>query len=94
MKALHLHITGRVQGVGFRDWLVAQATARHLSGWVRNLDDDTVETLISGEDEAVDACVQSCHRGPPMARVDNLTQTLAAPPANAGFLRLPSMTRR
>ena len=57
MKALHLLITGRVQGVGFRDWLIQEATARGLTGWVRNVNRDKVEAVICGPDEAVELCV-------------------------------------
>jgi acylphosphatase len=65
-----LTITGRVQGVGYRDW--AMVTARHLglSGWVRNRSDGSVEALVVGDDTAVGQMIEACRRGPTMARVD------------------------
>ena len=67
-----LTITGRVQGVGYRDWTIT--TARHfgLSGWVRNRTDGAVEALIVGDDQAVGEMIDACRRGPTMARVDNV----------------------
>ncbi len=68
--ALRLSITGRVQGVGYRDWAMREARALGLRGWVRNRRDGSVEALAVGPDEAVQLFVQSCHRGPGPARVD------------------------
>ena len=60
-----LRIAGRVQGVGYRDWLMREAQAHGLSGWVRNRRDGTVEALIAGEMPAVQAVLLACRRGPP-----------------------------
>jgi acylphosphatase len=70
--ALRLTITGRVQGVGYRDWATHEARQLGLKGWVRNRRDGSVEALAVGPDEAVQLFVQSCHRGPAMARVDGV----------------------
>ena len=70
MKTVHLRIRGRVQGVWFRAWTVRTASGMGVSGWVRNRSDGTVEAVLSGSAEQVDALVQACHRGPPTARVD------------------------
>jgi acylphosphatase len=91
MKHLHLRITGQVQGVGFRDWLVRKATKLQLSGWVRNAGADTVETVLSGEDDAVDACVQLCRHGPPMAHVNNVHATATTAPGEPGFTKRSSV---
>ena len=73
----HLTISGRVQGVGFRWSLYAQATALGLSGWVRNRRDGSVEALIGGTPESVDALTEWVWTGPPGARVERvLTQNL------------------
>lgn len=69
MKTLHLIIHGRVQGVGYRDWLQATARLHHLHGWVRNLTNGTVEAVLAGPDEAVMACLSACHQGPGAANV-------------------------
>lgn len=94
MKTMHLVITGRVQGVGFRDWLVAEAQLLGLSGWVRNVGRDAVEALISGDPGAVQACLQACRRGPRMASVQNITEKIAEPPAEPGFVKRASLPDR
>ena len=63
MAAKRLIIAGRVQGVGFRDWLTTHAQAAGLSGWVRNRSNGTVEALIAGETAAVEELVRQCLRG-------------------------------
>ncbi len=91
MKATHLLITGRVQGIGFRDWLVAEANRLGLDGWVRNIGYDKVEALIAGDTEAVEECLRACRRGPPMAAVDSITDTHAEPPSEPGFVKRASL---
>lgn len=66
-------IHGRVQGVGFRWSLTEKAGELGLDGWVRNRSDGSVEALLSGPAEAVDALTAWAHRGPPHARVDRVT---------------------
>jgi len=68
----HLRISGRVQGVGYRWSLCAEAERLGLSGWVRNRRDGSVEALLSGPIEAVDALTLWAQRGPAMARVDSV----------------------
>jgi acylphosphatase len=63
-------IQGRVQGVGYRVWVEGEARARGLKGWVRNRRDGGVEALFAGAEQAVAEMIESCRRGPPMARVD------------------------
>ena len=67
-----LFIHGRVQGVGFRWALTEEARKLCLDGWVRNRDDGSVEALLIGPQEAVDALTVWAHRGPPRARVDRV----------------------
>jgi acylphosphatase len=62
-------VSGRVQGVWFRDGCAREAQARGVHGWVRNLADGGVEAAFEGAPAAVDALVEWCRRGPPRARV-------------------------
>ena len=75
MKRLtrRLIISGRVQGVGFRWSLQAQAVALKLDGWVRNRRDGSVETLVSGDPDAVEQLTAWAFEGPPSARVDQVS---------------------
>lgn len=64
-----LQIHGRVQGVFFRQSTRSEALELGVCGYVRNLDDGTVEACIGGERPAVEKLVQYCHKGPPRATV-------------------------
>lgn len=74
MKTLHLRITGRVQGVWFRESMRQEADRLGITGWVCNRADGSVEAVIQGVDEAVDALLAWTHKGPPMARVEQVVQ--------------------
>ena len=73
MKTLHLQIEGRVQGVWFRESMRREAERLGVTGWVRNAPDGSVEAVVQGADEAVDALIEWARSGPPLARVDRLT---------------------
>jgi acylphosphatase len=87
MRARRVVIRGRVQGVGYRDWMVREATRLGVQGWVRNRADGAVEALVDGEDAAVQALLSACRRGPMLARVDEIIEDFADPPDGPGFLR-------
>ena len=72
----HWLIEGRVQGVGYRMWLQAEAEAAGVTGWVRNLSDGRVEAVLRGLPEALDRLEVVARRGPAQAKVD---QVVAAP---------------
>lgn len=69
----HLYITGRVQGVVYREYARAKAEKLGLTGWVRNLRDGRVEAVIEGEREKVEEMVDFCREGcSPFARVGDI----------------------
>jgi acylphosphatase len=78
-------VRGRVQGVGFRYSLGERARSRAIAGWVRNNPDGSVEAVLEGAPEAVDALVAWCHRGPAGARVDDVRVELEEPSGERGF---------
>ena len=70
MKArAHVFVSGRVQGVFFRSEARYEARKRGVSGWVRNLPDDSVEAVFEGEEENVKKLLEFCRRGPGGAKV-------------------------
>jgi len=69
MVTRQIHVKGRVQGVGYRDALRAQADAAGVRGWVRNRSDGSVEAVLQGSAHAVDGVIAWAHRGPAAARV-------------------------
>jgi acylphosphatase len=91
MKTVKVRIHGQVQGVWFRGWTVEEASARGLSGWVRNVHDGSVEALFAGDAAKVDEMVQRCHQGPPAAAVTRVDarETDETPPT--GFEQAPSV---
>lgn len=79
MIARRLVISGRVQGVGYREAMVAAARAARLAGWVCNHRDGTVLALVQGEPAAVEQVIAWCRRGPPAARVTAVDAAPADP---------------
>lgn len=71
-ERLHAIIYGRVQGVNFRYYTLLQAQALHLTGWVANRPDGTVEVVAEGPHPALDELLAFLHRGPSHARVDHV----------------------
>lgn len=60
----HVFVSGRVQGVFFRQRTKQEAQSRGVTGWVRNLDDGRVEAVFEGEEDDVEALVAFCRSGP------------------------------
>lgn len=69
MTRVHVLVSGKVQGVWFRESTRQEAERLGVAGWVRNLPDGRVEALFTGPPAAVDEIVDWCHRGPPAAQV-------------------------
>jgi len=69
---VHVVVTGRVQGVGFRAFTEYHATQKKLHGWVRNCRDGTVEVEAEGPRPVLDAFLQVLEQGPTLSRVANI----------------------
>lgn len=81
-----VRITGRVQGVCYRQSTVERVAPLGLTGWVRNLADGSVEVLFEGERARVEQAIAWCRQGPPRARVDAVAvEWLDGPPECQGF---------
>lgn len=87
---VQVRIRGRVQGVWYRGWTVDQATARGLSGWVRNRQDGSVEAIFRGPEYAVHDMVRLCAKGPPTAQVSSVTDVPCGAAVEEGFGQLPT----
>ena len=90
MKAKRLIISGRVQGVGYRAWMVETARTLGVSGWVRNRVDGSVEALVAGDMASVEELSRLCRRGPRMAEVSSIDEDMADPPEYPGFRQVPT----
>jgi acylphosphatase len=88
MTAQRIYVSGRVQRVGYRDWVVRTARQLGVRGWVRNLNDGRVELLADGDDDAVGALTEACREGPPLADVAHVEAVAAESDRNArGFTK-------
>jgi acylphosphatase len=68
----HVYVSGRVQGVFFRDSARQRAEQLGLAGWVRNLPDGRVEAVFEGASEKVREMVWWCREGPSHAEVEDV----------------------
>lgn len=72
MKRVHVLISGKVQGVGFRASTRRRAKNLELAGWVKNTEDGKVEAVFEGEDDNVEEMLDWCRKGPSIAKVVNV----------------------
>ncbi len=72
---VRVRVFGLVQGVGFRYFVSEMAQESKLRGWVRNLEDGSVEALFDGPEIEVNHALELCRRGPPAADVQRLVVT-------------------
>ena len=78
-------VSGRVQGVFFRDSVRRRAEAAGVAGWVRNTEDGAVEAVFEGDPQAVDELVEFCRRGPSRAEVAAVEVLEEDPEGLSGF---------
>jgi len=90
MVARIILVSGRVQGVMFRDWAVQAARAIGVSGWVRNRADGSVEVYALGEPDLVDRLADRLREGSPASRVDRIDVWEAQLQPVDGFTRRPT----
>lgn len=78
-RRLELRVDGRVQGVGFRMFIVDQAQALGLRGWVANESGGAVRIVAEGREDMLLRLLRVARAGPPGARVDDVDETWAPP---------------
>ncbi len=71
-KRIRIIVTGKVQGVFFRQALKVMAKKNDVFGWVKNLKDGRVEAILEGAEEKVSRLVEWSHGGPANARVEDV----------------------
>ncbi|GGL54403.1 acylphosphatase [Halocalculus aciditolerans] len=81
----HVFVSGKVQGVFFRNTTRDNARELGVDGWVRNLDDGRVEAVFEGPEDAVSTMVSWCHEGSSRARVDDVSVEYTTPEGEDGF---------
>jgi len=87
-----LVVTGRVQNVFYRDWFVAEARALGVVGWIRNRADGSVEAVVEGPTEMIDAIVAKARQGSPASRVADVAVSDAGPVETLdGFAKRPTI---
>lgn len=79
-------VSGRVQGVWYRESCRRQAQAVGVSGWVRNSPDGTVEAAVEGEPSSVAQLLAWMRSGPPRAAVTGLETQEEPPKGEPGFM--------
>jgi acylphosphatase len=84
MKRVRLVISGDVIGVGFRAWVRRLAQDNHLTGWVKNREDNTVEIVAEGNEQQLQQLIKMCQRGPDVAWVEAVSVSWL--PARHDFL--------
>ncbi len=73
--AAEILVEGRVQGVGYRNYVERKATQLGLAGYVMNLKDGRVRVRVEGARDVIDELVRDLGKGPPLARVEQVSVT-------------------
>ena len=71
-QRIRIFVTGKVQGVFFRQALKVKAKKNNIFGWVKNLKDGRVEAVLEGDEEKVALLIEWSHGGPANARVEDV----------------------
>ena len=71
-RRIHVFVTGKVQGVFFRQSLKVMAKKNGVFGWVRNLSDGRVEAVLEADQQRMDGMIRWINRGPANSRVENV----------------------
>ena len=82
---VHIWITGRVQGVGFRAFVLQTGGYFGLTGWVRNRGYDEVETVAEGRRDIIESFVEAVKTGPRASRIDTARVEWEIPIGESGF---------
>lgn len=90
MARAHVFVSGKVQGVFYRDTTKKEADRRGVRGWVRNLKDGRVEAVFEGDAKALDDLVAWCRVGSPLSRPTFVERKDEAEEGLEGFRILPS----
>ncbi|HZN25519.1 MAG TPA: acylphosphatase [Burkholderiales bacterium] len=90
MITRHLRIRGRVQGVGFRLYMQREAQRLGVNGWVRNRHDGSVEAVVHGDANAVEAVIAWSRHGPSSARVTDVQVSDTDAGDYSGFEQRPT----
>jgi acylphosphatase len=78
-------VSGRVQGVGYRYFVLKKASALGVSGFARNREDGSVEVVAEGPDEALASFEQMLREGPAFAAVSDVAREAITPRGDSGF---------
>jgi acylphosphatase len=88
LEQLHCFVHGRVQGVGFRAFVLQRASSLNLTGWCRNLGWDQVEVLAEGDRTNLEILLRELQEGPSMAFVEKVDTTWASASGELGHFRV------
>jgi len=79
-------IKGRVQGVGFRMYAQKQANDYNITGWVKNMPDESVRVLACGDEADMKMFLDALNSGPPMSNVSEFIKSrIPNPESFIGF---------
>ena len=80
-----LTITGKVQGVGYRYFVLKKANELGLNGYVQNLPNGSVYAEVDGNADAINHLIESCRKGPAFAQVHDVVVSKISPKKHIGF---------